>query len=181
MFQLREALKPFVETSASFSVADIERQWSLIGRSEKAVMRHRQAFPEMSQELWGYLVSACAKISEHAKWPKSSRRWQTVRRILLRASRDPVPAADKPGNEYDNIPGWSWPSPRIDAANGLPRVVAHLGEADAEVAEAIRALSHDGSAAVRFNVVRALPTLAVSASGLMWELIDAFIARNRFF
>jgi hypothetical protein len=176
MFRLREGLKPFVETSASFSVPDIERQWSLIGRSEKAVAGHRRTSPEMSQELWGYLVSACAKVAQGAQWPKNSHRWQTVRRILLHASRDAVPAIDEPDSKHDVCAGWGWPSPRIDAAKGLARLVAHLREADAEVSAAIRALSHDGSAAVRFNLASVLPLLAANAPGLMWELVDSFIA-----
>ena len=176
MFTLRKALKPFLESSASFSIADIERQWSLIGRSEKAVTRYRSAFPEMSQELWGYLVSVCLKLTEQAQWPKGSARWQTVRRILLRASRDPVPAIDPPDSKHDACSGWSWPSPRIDAAKGLQRLVAHVGEADSEVTAAIRALSHDGSAAVRFNLASALPLLALNAPKLMWEIVDSSIA-----
>jgi hypothetical protein len=180
MYRLREALKPFT-TSASFNLSNIERQWSLIGRSEKAATRHRRALPEMSEELWGYVVSACAKITEGVSWPKGSRRWQTIRRILLRASRDPVPAADKPDSEYESCAGWGWPSPRIDAATGLPRLIARLGTADAEVADALRTLSRDGSAAVRFNLASVLPILAPHATALMWELVDAFIATESHF
>jgi hypothetical protein len=174
MFQLRDALKPFVETSPSFNLADIETKWSLIGRSEKAVTRYRSASPDMAQELWGYLVSACSKVAEQAQWPKTSARWQSLRRILLHASRDAVPAIDPPDSKHDGCSGWGWPSPRIDAARALPRLT-RLGE-DSEVTAAIRALSHDGAAAVRFNLASALPLLAANAPALMWELVDNFIA-----
>jgi hypothetical protein len=176
MFRLREALKPFAEPSPSFNIVDFEPQWSLIGRSEKAVTRHSSAFPEMSQELWGYLVSACLKVAEHARWPKSSVRWQTLRRIFLRAARDPVPPIDPPDSKHDGCAGWGSRSPRIDAAKGLQWLVAHLGAADSEVTSAIRTLSRDGSAAVRFNLASALPLLAVNAPTLMWEVVDNLIA-----
>jgi hypothetical protein len=176
MFRLREALKPFAETAASFSLADIEREWSLIGESEKVAAQYHSSFPEMSQELWGYLVSACAKIARHADWPQSDERWRTIRRILLNASHDAVPAPDQPDSKSDSCSSWGWPSPRIDAATGLPRLLARLGGADEEVATAIRALSGDGSAAVRLNLASVLPVLAKSASDLMWELIDGFVA-----
>ncbi|HEY4257292.1 MAG TPA: hypothetical protein VGM66_08775 [Candidatus Udaeobacter sp.] len=176
MFRLREALKPFAETAASFSLGDIEREWSVIAESEKVAAQYHRSFPEMSQELWGYLVGACAKIARHADWPQSDERWQTIRRILLNASHDAVPAPDQPDSKHDSCSAWGWPSPRIDAATGLPRLLANLGGADEEVAAAIRALSRDGSAAVRFNLASVLPVLAKSAPDSMWELTDAFVA-----
>jgi hypothetical protein len=181
MFRLREALKPFAETAASFNLADIEREWSLIGESEQVAAQYRSSFPEMSEELWGYLVSACAKIVSHADWPRSDERWQTIRRILLKASHDAVPAPDRPDSKHDSCSAWGWPSPRIDAATGLPRLLEHLGSADEEILSAIRALSHDESAAVRFNLARVLPVLAKSAPAFMWELMDAFITDESHF
>lgn len=178
MFRLRDALKPFAETASSLNVADIEREWSLIPKSEKAAAQYRHAFPEMAQELWGYLASACAKIARYAEWPQNSERWQSIRRILLAAVHDRVPAPDHPDSKHDSCSAWGWPSPRIDAATGLPRLLAHVGGADDQVAFAIRALSRDQSAAVRFNLAGVLPVLAQTAPAFMWELIDAFIANE---
>lgn len=181
MFRLREALKPFAATSASFTLGDIEREWSLIDLSEETVSQYRTALPEMSEELWGYLVSACANIAQHADWRETDERWQTIRRILLKASKDGVPPPDGPDSKGDSCSGWGWPAPRIDAATGLPRLLAHLGGLDEEVAFAIRALSRDGSDAVRFNVATVLPVLAKSAPDLMWEMIDSFVADEHHF
>ena len=128
----------------------------------------------------GYLVGACENIVGYvSSWPKTDERWKTIRRILLKAATDPVPAGeDEQDTSDDDTPSWGWPAPRIDAACGLPFLVSRLGHADEEVSVALRQLTRDKSRPVRLNLAQRLALLARPAPKLMWELIDTFIANE---
>jgi hypothetical protein len=184
MFRLREALKPFLAWNGMKSdVNEVERHWTVIQRCERAVRWHKKLQPKMAEELWGHLVGACENIARHATWPKTSARWQTVRRILLKAARDSIPEVREDEDpKEDRWPvGWSWPSPRVDAAQGLPFLALRLGKADKAVAAALRKLSRDKSHPVRSNLAEWLAVLEKTAPDLMWELIDVFVAKERRF
>jgi len=182
MLALREALRPFTnQDSPPFNIKEIERHWSLLERCETAVTRYRKRYPEMAEEVWGYLVRTAENIARHAEWPNDSARWKIVRRILLKAAKDPVPGPDKPDSEHDSCSAWGWPAPRIDAAQGLVLLVPHLPNADARVTAAIKALSRDKAGPVRFNLARILPVLEKTAPELMWQLIDSFVADETHF
>ncbi len=136
----------------------------------------------MAEVLWGYLVGACERIASHFSWVNTDARWQVVRRILLRAATDRIPEpSDDEDIKEDGWPSWGWPSPRVDAAQGLPLLALRLGKADRDIATALRKLRHDKSHPVRFNLADRLAVLERPASDLMWELIDAFIAEEKRF
>lgn len=177
LFDLQESLKPFLPTdSAKFDVVQATRLWTRIARCELAVRKHRARNAEMTCNLWGHLVGACRNLAEHARWPKSSARWKTVRRILLKAAVDPKPSAtDKEEEETNDLMTWSWPAPRIDAAQGLPFLALRMEGSDKALSTAIGRLSRDKSKSVRFHVARVLPVLRIPAPSLMWGLIDGFI------
>ena len=89
-----------------------------------------------------YLVGAYENIARAVAWPKTSERWEIVRRILLKAADDPLPPGDDDKNiEKDDWPSWGWPSPRLDAACGLPILAWRLGNVDEEVAAKLRRLT----------------------------------------
>jgi hypothetical protein len=130
----------------------------------------------MAADLWGHLVGACAKVAQHAAWPSTNARWKTVRRILLKAAKDTVPRANQEDDDTrDDWPGWSWPAPRLDAAQSLPYLAFRLGRADRLISAALRRLARDESHPVRFNLALELAVLARPASDLMWQLIDRII------
>jgi hypothetical protein len=184
MFELCDVLKTFLARNGKKpTVKEFERHWGVIQRCERAVRQYRKLQPKMVEDLWGHLVGACESIARYGTWPKTSVRWQTVRRILLKAAKDPIPEA-KDGDDVkeDRWPGsWSWPSPRVDAAQGLPYIAHRLGKADKAVAAALRKLSRDKSHAVRSNLAEWLAVLEKTSPDLMWELIDVFVAKERRF
>lgn len=184
MFKLREVLKTFLARDGKKpNVNDFERHWGVIQRCERAVRQYKKLQPKMVEDLWGHLVGACESIARHGTWPKTSARWQTVRRILLKAVRDPIPVVrdDEDAKEDRWPPGWSWPSPRVDAAQGLPFLALRLGKADNAVTAALRKLSRDKSHPVRFNLAGELAVLEKPDPDLMWELIDVFVAKEQRF
>ena len=184
MFKHRETLKPFfAKDGKNPDMNEVERCWTVIHRCEGAVHKYKKLQPKMVEDLWGHLVGACESIARYGTWPKTSVRWQTVRRILLKAAKDPIPEAkDDDDVKEDRWPvSWSWPSPRVDAAQGLPYLAHRLGKADKAVAAALRKLSRDKSHAVRSNLAEWLAVLEKTSPDLMWELIDVFVARERRF
>lgn len=184
MFRLREVLKTFLARDGKKpNVNDFERHWGVIQRCERAVRRYKKLQPKMVEDLWGHLVGACESIARYATWPKTSARWQTVRRILLKAAEDPIPEAkDNEDSKGDRWPvGWSWPSPRVDAAQGLPFLGLRLCKADKAVTVALRKLCRDKSHPVRFNLAGGLAVLEKPAPDFMWELIDLFVTKERRF
>jgi hypothetical protein len=179
MFSLREALKPFLANEkGSFDQQAVEKNWSVISRCEHAVRRYGRMHPDMAQELWGYLVGACSKTAHYAGWPKTSARWKTFRRILLKAAADPNP---EPSEGAESCSAWGWPAPRIDAGQGLILITARLARFDSLISKALRALSRDQVATVRFNLVTSLPRLYRPAQRLMWEIIDIVASNEKNF
>jgi hypothetical protein len=183
LFRLREALKPFREQDGGkVTVATLEQHWAVIGQCERAVRRHHPKHGKMAEELWGHLVDACESIVRRADWPAPNERWKTVRRILLRASTDPLPkASSHDESTEDRRPSWGSPAPRFYAARGLLFLVYRLGRADKVTTAALLRLSRDKSHALRFNMGDRLAVLEQAAPELMWELIDRFNRYERKF
>lgn len=183
MFRLREALRAFLSRDNKVvNVEDIERQWGVVGESEEIIERYATSHQEMHRELWGYLVGAVESTAARAKWERKDPRWETVRRILLAASKDSNPPADNEEKiEESGMMSWGWPAPRLDAARGLPFLALRLGNVDEAIAAALRQLCHDKSNALRFNLAERLTLLEKPAPDLMWELLETFVADERRF
>ncbi len=179
--RLRSALEPFLNQNGdSFDIKEVERRWNVLHRCEKVLARRFKHDRDAARDLWGHLVGACEKVVLHAEWPRSSKRWLTVRRILLQAVMDPIPRVRNDDHD-DKIRGWGWLAPRIDAASGLPALAYRLGAVDKEVKSALRRLSRDKSRTLRYNLALRLPLLYGPSADLMWSLIDGFIANERSF
>lgn len=182
MFRLREALKPLMnQNGRKLDARAAGRHWPVVARCEEALRRHAKTHPEMAEELWGHLVGACANLAAHARWPRTSPRWLTIRRVLLKASRDPVPEVSTSREERDQWPSWGWPSPRIDAACGLPLLACRLGRVDNAMAGALRRLCRDGSHPLRFNLADRLAVLWKLSPTLTWELVNTVISQEQMF
>jgi len=183
LYQLRDAIKSFHKSeNKKLDIKAVEKNWDQLSQAELAVTEYATTHEAMAAELWGYLVGACENIVAHALWPSKSPRWKTIRRILLKASKDPIPETDgeEKGGEEGTL-SWGWPAPRLDAARGLPFLALRIGKADKELCAALRKLSRDGSRPLRFNLADRLAVLEKPAADLMWELIDTFSKEERVF
>jgi hypothetical protein len=179
MFRMRQALDPFLERdNQKLAPAEFDQYWHIVEECARAAKTHRKTQPEMVEELWGHLVGACANIAGSASCPASDERWKTVQGILIEASTDPVPRPRDDNDERDDWPSWGWPSPRLDAARGLPWLAFRLGKADRAITAALRRLVCDKSHPLRFNLAKELYILEKTEPDLMWELIDSFIANE---
>jgi len=183
MFRLREALRLFLnQDKQKAELAEIDRYLPVIEQCEHALELHAKSHPSMAEELWGFLVSACETIAARVDRSKTDKRWEAIRRDLLKAADDSVPKADDDEDaKEDRWPSWGWPAPRLDAARGLPYLAYRLGHADEEITAALRRLCLDPSHPLRFNLAERLVALFEPAPDLMWELMDTVIENERKF
>jgi hypothetical protein len=184
LLRLRDALKPLLKHDDNkVNVEEIELHWHVVEECERILQQDQAKNKKMADELWGHLVGACENVVGFVTtWPKDDHRWQVIRRILLKAAEDPNPGPDSDSDKQeDGWPSWGWPSPRIDAARGLPFLVNRLGCADGNVVAALRKFILDGTHALRFNFAERVTALGIPETELMWELIDAFIANEKQF
>lgn len=183
LIDLRDKLQPaFPRDSKKFDAHAAAVNWHLIITAEKEVERNRSRQKELALELWGFLVSACEAIVRFADWPSASKRWKTVRRVLLAAAYDPLPETEEnESNPNATVTTWSCPCPRVDVAGALPLLAYRLGKCDSEMAQAIRKLSRDPSQPVRFHLAESLSGLWKPAPEVMWSLCDDIIQNEKNF
>lgn len=175
LFKLRQQLEALIPTAkVPFNAKTFAKSWPLLVSAEAAVRRHQKAEPKSTQSLWGALVMLCEQLTFHAKWRKGDSRWAFIRKILLRAARDPRPERAENDSNQEG-PSHGSPAPRVETAQGLPNLVYRLQRADAQVASELERLAKDFSKSVRWHVALRLAVLEASAPALMWKLFDRMI------
>ncbi len=92
------------------------------------------------------------------------------REILLAAAVHEAPIPDPERDATYDSPSW-YPAPRFEAAQGLPRLMGQIS--DAELSSALRALCVDPVPGVRFLVADSLGSLARGQSEDFWACVDA--------
>ncbi len=165
--------------SGKFTVLFSSTCLNTIRQSVKLVGKHRNTHPNPTDELWGRLVHVSSHMVGRRPPPNALIWWHDLRRLLLKAASDPVPATTKEdfGTE-DHLSSWSSPSPRSDAARALPFLVLRMKSIDRPIADAIRRLTTDPSRVVRHHLAGSLHALHRDAPDLMWELIDRMIEKE---
>ncbi|MBL9146684.1 MAG: hypothetical protein JNM99_23580 [Verrucomicrobiaceae bacterium] len=149
---------------------------ALLRRADRLIRKCRATHPEQTIDLWGRLTQTCSRLAGRRPPPRAQGLFAFAQRILLRAVSDPLPVVapeDLRGEE--RLEAWAWPSPRSDAAEGLPFLVCRLRDIDAATAKALRRLATDGSRIVRQHLSSSLFAIRGAAPQLMWELIDTLI------
>ncbi|OGU18176.1 MAG: hypothetical protein A2076_11410 [Geobacteraceae bacterium GWC2_53_11] len=179
LFKLRDALKILLPHNGNeISNEKVEGNWHIIQKCQIVLRKRSAQQSDMYQDLWGHLVGACENIAKYVTWPSSDKRWQIVKRILLKAATDPFPKIKSEDDIDDGYRGWGWPAPRIDAAGGLPFVVSRIGHLDRLVGSALRRLCTDLSQPLRINLADRLSFLYQPAPEFMWKLVDIFIKKE---
>jgi hypothetical protein len=183
LFDLRLTLSRLITgDSAQPGKPDVENFWNVMRKAHLTMRKYQKTHPKMANDLWGYVVGAAEKITQHVEWPSSSHRWKAIRGILLKAASDPDPKPTEPRkDDEDSWPSWGWPAPRIDAARGLPLLVFRIGKTDRQISAALQTLCDDPAHAIRFNLAERLSLLERGAAALMWELIDKIISAEQRF
>ncbi len=160
------------KTTALFASTSL----NTIRQAVKMVRQHRCTHSKLTDDLWGRVVNVSSHMVGRSPPPNALIWWNDLRRLLLKAASDSVPAPTKKdlGTE-DHLSTWSSPSPRSDAARALPFLVLRMKAIDRPIAIAIRRLSSDPSRVVRHHLAGSLHALHRDAPDLMWKLMDHLI------
>lgn len=183
LFDLTSKVKALLDKNGVRGPAEaLDANWSTLEAGDAALEALAGVPTGQARELWAHVVAVCAAVAMKGAWDKADIRWTTVRRILLKAASDSEPlASEYPEDKEEGFLSWGWPAPRIDAAQGLPLLVGKTEAIDEGIATALRALVVDHTWPVRFNLVIRLSAMIDVAPGLVWELLDEVIGRERRF
>jgi hypothetical protein len=118
---------------------------------------------------WTTLAASVERMSWGIK-DGNREAFRLCREILIRCSQHHLPEPDPAADANFNRPSWS-PTPRTEAAKALPWL--SIRAADEELLQAIEALTHDSSPAVRFLVTRELFRLMAKTPEVFWRLANS--------
>jgi hypothetical protein len=127
----------------------------------------------------GSLCAAAETVLKNADQSKDQTLVKLCRSIVLRGATDPLPIFDPKYHLPFDMPSWGSPLPRIEAAQGLARLLWNWGN-DSAAIEAFERLSRDEVPAVRFQVASNL--LAFYKNGDIddfWRLTAQMLASER--
>ena len=114
-------------------------------------------------------VAACVHTMCRGVDDLDEEEYSFCRRLMLEYASDPLPVPQEGAGEQTSFPSWT-PSPRTEAAQGLPWLAA--GRADSEIIAAVERLSHDPFVAVRFLIASELFRISLTAPDEFWRLTE---------
>lgn len=129
-------------------------------------------------QSWDILADACAVIAQVDQLPCDHEAPSLARTVLLDASRHPHPVPAPRADAQFEESGLYMSAPRISAAIGLIALARHGNCVDDQLLEAIRRLSNDSAAVVRYWILRNLNTLYDTAPELMWRILEGVPQRE---
>lgn len=141
------------------------------------LLRHSAVDDKVSETATGALCGAAEVILKNAELSDQDSIFVRCRNIVLRGAKDPWPPFNP--KETFAMPGWGGGLPRIESAQGLSHILWNRG-LDPEVVKAIRDLSQDQVAAVRFQIATGLLGFwKHKAFDEFWTLLETMIANER--
>jgi len=142
---------------------------------------YEQPDRRLQDGLFGHLVEACKQIATSEKITDESEAGQFIKKVLLKAANHPIPKPDPQfDHQFEDFPAWNFPSPRIDAAEGLMILAHNAPFVDQELLEAVDRLSADPVPAVRYMVAIRLLAFYKTKPDFMWNLITRFGEEENF-
>jgi hypothetical protein len=126
--------------------------------------------PEVVSSAWAHLANACSTAARMPGISLKNDPGKTIRRLLLDATTGARPVLNLAMEEsFEQTASWGSPATRIDAARGLAALVSTASGHDDEILQALKTLSLDAVAAVRFQVPEALLVLHATAPEFVWQ------------
>jgi hypothetical protein len=161
-----------VEPTAQQSVDIVASLQSLLAALTATVPA--QLDPAVSARAWELASRAASQLAQADDISCDNPDGQSVRELLLAASRHLEPVAgDKEDLEANTILSWTT-APRTSAAEGLMTLAGVPTCADAQLLEAIERLASDPAPRVRHQIARDLNRLYQTAQPRMWALARQF-------
>lgn len=170
---LIEILKPLGDFDSQWinkvpGKESVKKILSVARNAYQQIQVNSGAEKETVDSLWTKLASVAETISR-IKMDTKSDEFLFCREILLKSSVHYLPVYhDEDERQFDH-PMWS-PAPRIEAAQGLPRLASL--QPDDEILSAIKKLSLDKVPSVRYLVGIHLVDLYQECRDFFWELLE---------
>ena len=121
---------------------------------------------------WGSLAEASASIAKMEGLCCHDGVGQFVCTVLLKASRNRVPVADRDADERFVEPTWGKPAARLDAATGLVTLLRHPSCEDQDILTAVDRLVVDPAPSVRWQIASRLLVRYSRDPGWTWRKIE---------
>jgi hypothetical protein len=164
------ALTVPVQQAAQDNPATVD--WATAAREIRALdegLRTLEGEDSERSEAEGWLTAASVRVVAREPLPADDAT-TIATEILLRATTDPRPSEPDP-ESFDDVPHWSFPAGRVDAARGLMALASGNRLPDDGV-QPLRTLAGDPNAAVRTQIARYLHVLAARDRELTWQLAE---------
>lgn len=135
--------------------------------------------PKIHFYAFGYLAETCSRIAECEDLHREEGIIKFVINVLFEASNHPEPQYNPEyDNQFDDLPSWSNPAPRVDAAIGLIELARNKFLINSDLINIIQKLSEDPVPAVRYQICRRLSLLYENSNDLMWNLIEYYVRKE---
>ncbi len=136
-----------------------------------ALQTESSADQAVIDSAWTTLAESAETMSRGIK-NSDNEEFRFCREVLIRCSKHRLPEPDPEADSKFNMPAWS-PSPRAEAAQGLPWLAFH--SVDEELLQAIEAIIQDKSPDVRFLVAGQLFRITKAAPEEFWRLANHLV------
>ena len=179
--EVLEAIKPVSDFEHKFLNSEPSLQDCLdiepyLRRLHELIQKGR-ADENVSSHARGVLYAAAESAVKNSTLSAQQELLGFCKALLLQGADDPVPRFDPQSNDTFDMPSWSSPLPRIEAAQGVSHFLWNFG-LDDEVVRAASRLTADKVPAVRYQIAIGLPAFYKHRDeqqfwDLMTRMIDA--------
>ena len=132
------------------------------------IHRNAEVDKAVIDSLWCKL-SACVAILSRVADNLDTGQFAFCRQILLQGATHELPKPDPHWDAQFNFPSYS-SSPRLEAAQGLPRLSTH--QPDLEILDAIESLSSDSVPSIRMITAKELSRVYFRTPERFWHIIE---------
>jgi hypothetical protein len=179
-FEIRDVVKRLGSSNEAIPVDEVRYALEKIAAYEDALATAESDLiaTEQTQESEGEIAAVFSNLAKVEGAETCLR--DVILQRLLRFTTHVQPSFNAmDDNCWDSeSPHWGSPYPRLEAARGIVKFVRHSKEVDESTADAIRRLSEDTVAAVRYQILAELGNLYLVAPNLFWELIESTVAKE---
>ena len=133
---------------------------------------------QLVEDAQPFVSAGCERIASSGGLRRDDKEFPFVKEQLLAASEssDPEVREDLNDSWDKSSPGWSWPSPRVVAAEGLTELATDEATRDEELLAAVERLALDSHPAVRYQVIVRLLKFWDVDREFLWRHIERVAA-----
>ncbi|WP_237151858.1 hypothetical protein [Oryzibacter oryziterrae] len=157
-----------------------DENWTNLTTATEALLRRNIAFgqfePSIDDEASATLADALGLAIANGELAEDLKEPALATLIALASHPNPEPHDDTEEN-FENVPSWGSPAPRVEVAEAISRLVSKP-EFWQQVRPTYEKLLVDPHPAVRMQAATRLSAVSFASVDDMWEIMDAFFPRE---